>query len=325
MLAPTQCQRGDLDIGLDGDGRWRGEWYAVACNTGGTGFYYSTQGSNNYYLKMQVSNTAVTVSNVEIELGGSYARLTRTPDNYWVLHSASPIAIPATLRITSGFGQVVEDSFAPSSLSGPPVQGTGQFSVPKGLEVVTGGKQSPAAPLPTDTPSKTPGPTPPPSAPAAAETGDCSVSVSPYNQCGGMGGDCQLLGGCEEGPLPGLCCSAGFECTEINEWFYYCSRISTSGVESASDLVTISDYGQCGGSDDRGTTLDVLARDGTWNGTQCNSGFQCVRFDQYTWQCRDTPSVIPAVLNQPVSSETNGTAAESGNARVSLTQTACYS
>jgi len=345
----TQCKSGDLDIGLDGEGRWSGEWHGVACDTGGSGFYYSTQGSNNYYLKLQVSNTALTVSGVQMMVGGSYAQLTRTIDNYWLLYSASPIAIPAAVKITSALGEVVEDTFSPSSLSGPPVQGTGQFAVPKGMDIVGGGaSQTPgptpgptSGPTPVPTPVPTPGPTPPGvasaaaplptalsstnvSAPASAESGGCTTPVSPYDQCGGMGGNCENLGGCQNAPLPGLCCSEGFQCAEINKWFYYCSRNSSSGVESASDLITIPDYGQCGGSDVWGTSLNVLARDGAWNGTQCSSGFRCVRFDQYTWQCRDIPGVIPPALNAPVSSSKNGSAAESGNSQVSITQAACY-
>lgn len=310
----------------------------MACNTGGTGFYYSTQGSNNYYLKLQVSNTALTVTGVQMMVGGSYAQLTRTIDNYWQLFSASPIAIPASVRITSALGEVVEDMFSPSSLSGPPCQGTGQFSVPAGMEVVGGGDTSLSSPAHAS--GGTPGPASPAFAspvpvgtaissthvttPASAETGNCTIPVSPYSQCGGMGGDCENLGGCQNAPLAGLCCSDGFQCTEINKWFYYCSRNLTGGTESASDFVTLPDYSQCGGSDVWGTTLNVIARDGVWNGTQCSAGFQCVRFDKYTWLCRDIPSVIPPALNAPVSSTKNGTAAESGNSQVSLTQASCY-
>ena len=307
----------------------------MACDTGGSGFFYSTQGSNNYYLKLQVSNTALTVAGVQMMTGGSYAQLTRTIDNYWQLYSATPIAIPAAVKITSSLGEVVEDSFAPSSLTGPPVQGTGQFSVPAGIQTV-GGAASGQSPVPSPgRPSPSPAPTaatPLPtalssttvSAPASAESANCTTPVSPYSQCGGMGGSCETLGGCQNGPLAGLCCSAGFQCTEINKWFYYCSRNSSGSIESASALITIPDYTQCGGSDVWGTSLNVVARDSVWNGTQCNAGFECVRFDQYTWQCRDIPGVIPPALNAPVSSSTNGTDVESANAQVPITQASCY-
>lgn len=313
---------------MAGDGRWRGEWHGVACNTGKSGFYYSTQGSNNYYLKLQVSNTALIVKGVQIKLGSSYAQLTRTIDNYWQLSSASPIAIPVSVKITSVTGEVVEDTWSPSSLSGPPVQGKGQFTVPAGMEIVGGGKppvSGPLAPKPqSPTPQTSTNPPAVPTAPASAETGNCSSPVAPYGQCGGMGASCELLGGCQDGPTAGLCCNQGYQCSEINKWFYYCDRKPSGAVESASDLITISDYGQCGGSDVWGTELNVLARDAVWNGTQCGDGFQCVRFDQYTWQCRDTPAIIPEALNAPVSSSTNGSSAESGNAQVPITQASCY-
>lgn len=41
----------------NGDGRWQINWYPVQCNVTNTPFYYSFQGSNTWYLKMQVSNT----------------------------------------------------------------------------------------------------------------------------------------------------------------------------------------------------------------------------------------------------------------------------
>lgn len=41
----------------NGDGRWQINWYPVQCNVTNTPFYYSFQGSNTWYLKMQVANT----------------------------------------------------------------------------------------------------------------------------------------------------------------------------------------------------------------------------------------------------------------------------
>lgn len=52
-----ECKPGDLDMAQNGDGRWQINWYPVQCNVTNTPFYYSFQGSNTWYLKMQVSNT----------------------------------------------------------------------------------------------------------------------------------------------------------------------------------------------------------------------------------------------------------------------------
>lgn len=52
-----ECSAGDLDQATAGDGRWKISWYPVQCNVGESNFIYSFQGSNPYYLKLQVANT----------------------------------------------------------------------------------------------------------------------------------------------------------------------------------------------------------------------------------------------------------------------------
>ncbi len=51
-----ECKTGDLDQEKAGDGRWKIEWHPVQCAVGSTPFVYSFQGSNPYYIKMQISN-----------------------------------------------------------------------------------------------------------------------------------------------------------------------------------------------------------------------------------------------------------------------------
>ena len=52
-----ECGTGALDQATYGDGRWTISWNPVQCNVGNSSFVYSFQGSNPYYLKMQVANT----------------------------------------------------------------------------------------------------------------------------------------------------------------------------------------------------------------------------------------------------------------------------
>lgn len=52
-----ECSSGDLDLAQNGDGRYGVQWQPVQCNTGNTPAYYSFQGSNPYYTKLQVTNT----------------------------------------------------------------------------------------------------------------------------------------------------------------------------------------------------------------------------------------------------------------------------
>lgn len=63
-----QCLSGSLDQGGNGDGRWKIHWHAVQCNVGNSNFLYSFQGSNDYYVKMNVANARVPVASVSIQV-----------------------------------------------------------------------------------------------------------------------------------------------------------------------------------------------------------------------------------------------------------------
>jgi hypothetical protein len=53
-----ECHHGDLDMAVNGDGRWNFEWMPVQCNTGQTAFrYYTTATSHNWYTKLKVTNS----------------------------------------------------------------------------------------------------------------------------------------------------------------------------------------------------------------------------------------------------------------------------
>ena len=52
-----ECKQGDLDLATNGDGRWTISWTPVQCNVANNSFIYSFQGSNPYYLKLQIANT----------------------------------------------------------------------------------------------------------------------------------------------------------------------------------------------------------------------------------------------------------------------------
>ena len=54
------CAPGALDQASEGDGRWGIAWTPVQCPVGTghntTHFFYSFQGSNPWYLKLQIAN-----------------------------------------------------------------------------------------------------------------------------------------------------------------------------------------------------------------------------------------------------------------------------
>ena len=49
-------RQGDVDLGVSGDGRWDVSIQAVQCPVGSSKLEYKFQGSNPYYIKLQVRN-----------------------------------------------------------------------------------------------------------------------------------------------------------------------------------------------------------------------------------------------------------------------------
>lgn len=52
-----ECPSPNIDQAVAGDGRWEIEWQLMQCDVGASNFYYSFQGSNADYVKMQVVNS----------------------------------------------------------------------------------------------------------------------------------------------------------------------------------------------------------------------------------------------------------------------------
>lgn len=79
-----ECAAGDLDLGIPGDGRWDVAWRVVDCPVVAGGPELLFQGSNPFYVKVQVRNVPRPV--IGVTVGGVPA--TRVPDNFWVAHAA---------------------------------------------------------------------------------------------------------------------------------------------------------------------------------------------------------------------------------------------
>ena len=254
-----ECKTGDLDIATSGDGRWTIQWHAVPCDVGATSFQYSFQNSNPWYVKLGITNTRVPPASVELSIGGQYAMMQRTIDNYFVLSSATPVVFPATVRVTSIMGDMVEDTIGVAT--GGPVLGKVQFPDRQGLsgapEIAPMTSPSevapPSASLQTTAPASAHAPIPgisPNTAPSTpvqstipsntqhigpsqegvstAETpvprqpGACNRSVDVYQACGGGGDRCAETGQCYDGQWLGTCCPSGTVCTRLSEWYRQC-------------------------------------------------------------------------------------------------------
>lgn len=110
---PSCPQAGDVDAAVAGDGRWQVEWTAVDCPVGGAKVQYVFQGSNTYYLKLQVRGHRVALAGVEVQTTSKSGWIagTRTSDNFFTFFDAPfPAVFPLPVRITAVTGQVLTDS-----------------------------------------------------------------------------------------------------------------------------------------------------------------------------------------------------------------------
>jgi len=116
-----ECKTGSLDLARNGDGRWGVNWVAVDCPVRG-GLTYFFQGSNPYYLKMQVGNHRVPVRAVQFGKAGKWYNGQRSSDNFWnPVGFPYPTTFPLAVRVQGAGGQWVTDSV--KSLSTTPVTG----------------------------------------------------------------------------------------------------------------------------------------------------------------------------------------------------------
>jgi hypothetical protein len=112
-----ECEKGSIDQNINGDGRWRVEWFAVPCNVGDSKIRYSrisTLGPE--YWALVVSNTRVPVASVQIKVDGAWHTPHYTTNNQWVWPGQSvnrkwndATDFPMPIRVTSVTGDVIED------------------------------------------------------------------------------------------------------------------------------------------------------------------------------------------------------------------------
>uniref|UniRef100_A0A7S4IRK7 Expansin-like EG45 domain-containing protein n=1 Tax=Vannella robusta TaxID=1487602 RepID=A0A7S4IRK7_9EUKA len=106
-----ECASGDLDVAQSGDGRWEIEWTAVDCPGNYGDLQYLGQGSNDFFLKVQVRNHRVPVSQLYLLDADGQSRITMTPtsDNFFTYQSSSSLSGSYTVQVESVDGQAVDD------------------------------------------------------------------------------------------------------------------------------------------------------------------------------------------------------------------------
>jgi len=137
-----ECHAGSVDLAETGDGRWGVNIQAVQCPVGNTKIQYKLQGSNPWYIKLQVRNERMPATKVEMYQPNHrvWVALTRTRDAYWILPSDSrvekPVKAPFKVRLHAPNGQTVVDTVhADSQMTGGTVlRGSGvQFPLDPSL------------------------------------------------------------------------------------------------------------------------------------------------------------------------------------------------
>ncbi|XP_059142648.1 uncharacterized protein LOC131930253, partial [Physella acuta] len=103
--------KGDVDFALNGDGRWGISIRAVQCPVGTSTIQYAFQGSNPYYLKLQIRNARIPITGVQVHRSNAWVTMTHSSDGYWLLNDGH--AMPSgqfDIRLTAANGQVLNDA-----------------------------------------------------------------------------------------------------------------------------------------------------------------------------------------------------------------------
>ncbi|KAK7116585.1 expansin-YoaJ-like [Littorina saxatilis] len=124
------CQAGDVDLGVSGDGRWDISIKAVQCPVGNGKLDYKFQGSNPWYIKLQVQNARLPVHMMEIDLNG-WQKMQHSADGFF-LHSGGPIHGSFRVRVTAINGAQVIDTIS-GIHNDVIIHGKGQFPLDSSL------------------------------------------------------------------------------------------------------------------------------------------------------------------------------------------------
>ncbi|OWF52840.1 uncharacterized protein LOC110447205 [Mizuhopecten yessoensis] len=133
-----ECHAGSVDFAKNGDGRWGISIRAIQCPVGNTPIEYKFQGSNDYYLKLQVRNARIPATKVEMrQQDNHYASFQHTTDGFWTMGAGfdKPVRYPIHLRLTAANGDTVLDTIHMNHIQNEVVlHGSGkQFSLDRNL------------------------------------------------------------------------------------------------------------------------------------------------------------------------------------------------
>jgi expansin (peptidoglycan-binding protein) len=99
-----ECKKGDLDFAINGDGRWNIKWRAISCSIK-QGIQFMFEGSNPWYIKLQIRNTPIPIIKVEIWNGKLWHNMIKEMWGFWIAING-PYNPPIKIRITSLLNEV---------------------------------------------------------------------------------------------------------------------------------------------------------------------------------------------------------------------------
>jgi expansin (peptidoglycan-binding protein) len=129
---PT-CEASHLDLSPEAfgmlapqsDGVANITWTYVPCDVAGNVVYRYKSGTNAFWIAVQVENTRVPVTKLELLVNGSWVDAPRQDYNYFVDPNGTGDG-PVTVRITSFDGQVLQDVL-PAAAPNVTASGASQF------------------------------------------------------------------------------------------------------------------------------------------------------------------------------------------------------
>ncbi len=129
-----ECKSGDLDLSEQAfvqiadksAGRVKISWTPVACAVSGPIGVHFKEGSNPYWMAVQVRNSRLPIKKIELQQSGNWVSLASQTYNYYVADSPDPGPGPFTFRITSSNDQQLTETGVPFKVA-QTVTGTQQF------------------------------------------------------------------------------------------------------------------------------------------------------------------------------------------------------
>ncbi|BDA51120.1 hypothetical protein COCOBI_17-3400 [Coccomyxa sp. Obi] len=287
-----ECKSGDLDQNIDGDGRWRIEWYAVPCNVGDTKMRYELVVKTYWWIAIVISNTRIPVKSVSAKINGQWIDLMRSVTNQWQYHRENGDwagSFPMPIRITSAMNETLEDIIQTADGN----VGTKQFSGIPGPSYVSAGIPGRGYRPDNAFPLKNPG--------------NAIADIGPIKGAGAYG-------------------VAGWDGTKQAALKRQIPSVAPStdanGVVFQADSLSIADYQQCGGTGgectarDRGQPVKPCIP-GAWATATCsnpNSACLSVSATQERFECRPSPLApggSSSTQGNTTSSSSSGTSSSS--------------